>query len=151
MPYRRPRKHLAHPGSDTPPSCQPRSPPALTRCDWLSRVGRLPPTLPSVGLTALVLNLAQYRIDVGSSGVLHEPSRQHGIRPQLTRLVELPYLLRIPRFKQLRRGAAERRAHIMDIALQHGEGIVVAGGVYRVRQIDDPGAAGIEQHVELAQ
>src|ERR1700722_7895261 len=140
MPYRRPRKHLAHSGSDTPLSCQPRSPPAPIRCDWLSRVRRLPPTLPSLGLTALVLDLTQYRIDVRGGGVLHEPSRQHGIRPQLAGLVELPYFLRIARFEQLRRGAAESRAHIIDIALQHGEGIVVAGGVDRLRQIDDHGS-----------
>src|SRR6187551_2945786 len=51
--------------------------------------------------------------------------------------------------EQFGRTAAESLAEIVHVALEQCEGIVVAGGIDGLRQVDDHRPGGIHQHVEL--
>ncbi|MCY1426203.1 hypothetical protein D9M71_420190 [compost metagenome] len=46
---------------------------------------------------------------------------------------------------------AEIGVHVGDIAFEHAERMVIAGGIHRLRQVDHHRAVGAEQHVELRQ
>src|SRR5437016_2107281 len=113
------------------------------------RIRRFTPPLPLLGLAPLVFDLIEYAVHVRNGEVAREPSRQDGIRHKLAGFVQFPDLARIFGFEQLRRRTPERRTHVVDVALEHGERVVVAGGVDGLRQIDDDRPGAVQQDVEF--
>src|SRR6267154_6000082 len=112
-------------------------------------IRRITTPLPLLGLAPLVFNLSEYGVHVRCGEVAGEPSRQYGFRPKLAGFIQLPDLARVFRFEQLRRRAPECRTHVIDVTLQHGERVVVAGRVDGLRQIDDDRPGAVQQDVEL--
>src|ERR1700732_4833351 len=108
--------------------------PQLTDCQAPTmpsggRIRRITTPLPLFGLAPLVFNLIEYGIHVRRGEVAGEASRQYGFRPKLAGFIEFPDLACVFRFEQLRRRAPECRTHVIDVTLQHGERVVVAGRV----------------------
>ena len=95
---------------------------------------------------------------VGNVAVELEVAGQLAFGVQLAGLIERPHLLAVVGVQQLRGKAAKIGAHVVDVTFEHHAGIVVAGGVDGLRQVDDhragPAGAGevevIGQAIELS-
>ena len=72
---------------------------------------------------------------------------KHCFRRQLRSLIELPDFVSVTRVEQLGGGDREGCAHVVDVALQHGERMVVARGIDCLRQIDDHWAVDVHEDV----
>src|ERR1700680_2966857 len=91
------------------------------------RFGFLSATLPCLSLASGVLDLVEHRAQIRRAQLLGKAAGERGVRRQHAGLIELPDLPRIGRLQKFGSGAAESRAHVVDVALEHAERIVVAG------------------------
>ena len=80
-----------------------------------------------------------------------EMPAQQAVGQQHALLIQRPDLTAVVGAQQFGRKAAEEMAQIGHVALQHRRRMVVAGGVHRLRQVDDHRAVGADQDVELRQ
>src|ERR1700722_4375976 len=100
-------------------------------------------------LLAGVLDDEQHASGVGRGLIRRADTGQRTVGPELTLLEQRPDLTGELGLEKFWCETAERAAQVVDVALEHGEGAVVAGGIHYLRQIDDHGALCAHQHVEL--
>ena len=73
-----------------------------------------------------------------------EAARELDLGVQVAVLIQRPDFLGVLRPQQRRRELAEIRSQIVHVARQHGLGVIVAGGVDRLWQVDDHRAVGAD-------
>ena len=76
---------------------------------------------------------------------------QHRVGVEHAALVQIPHLVAVVDLQQVGREAAKEIAQVRHVAQQHAIGVVVAGGVHRLRQVDDDRTVFGKQDVEFGQ